>query len=320
MKVVITGGAGYVGTELIRMLSHDNTISEIVIYDNLSRKNYNLFLSEKMIGGHISFVYGDILDSRKLKETIANADVVYHLAAKVSTPFANEDPHLFEQVNHWGTAELSYALEESRVKTLIYLSSISVYGARQEQVNEDTIPNPKTYYGISKLNGEKMISRLGDKINTYILRCGNVYGYSKSMRFDAVVNKFMFEAHFNKKISIQGSGKQQRAFIHIARVSTVLAGIIHYEGIKSGTYNLVDRNLSVIELANTIKSLYPDLEMIFVQQDLSLKNVIVDTETKLSTDCLSSTKTKLLEDLQAFKSHFSFIPGSMQEVQENTMI
>ncbi|HIN39362.1 MAG TPA: SDR family oxidoreductase, partial [Flavobacteriales bacterium] len=238
----------------------------------------------------------------------------------VSTPFANEDPHLFEQVNHWGTAELSYALEESRVKTLIYLSSISVYGARQEQVNEDTIPNPKTYYGISKLNGEKMISRLGDKINTYILRCGNVYGYSKSMRFDAVVNKFMFEAHFNKKISIQGSGKQQRAFIHIARVSTVLAGIIHYEGIKSGTYNLVDRNLSVIELANTIKSLYPDLEMIFVQQDLSLKNVIVDTETKLSTDCLSSTKTKLLEDLQAFKSHFSFIPGSMQEVQENTMI
>lgn len=315
MKVVITGGTGYIGTELTRMLSQDKTISEIIIYDNLSRKNYNLFLSEKMMGDNIHFVYGDILDSRKMKETIADADVVYHLAAKVSTPFANEDPHLFEQVNHWGTAELSYALEESQVKTLIYLSSISVYGAKQEQVNEDTVPNPKTYYGISKLNGEKMISRLGNKINTYVLRCGNVYGYSKSMRFDAVVNKFMFEAHFNNRISIQGSGKQQRAFVHIAKVAQVLSQLIHHQEIESGTYNLVDRNLSVIELANTIKKVYPDLEIIFVQQDLNLKSIIVDTETKLSAYNLFN-KTKLLEEFEEFKSHFAFIPPLLQRIEE----
>jgi len=316
MKVVITGGTGYIGTELIRMLAQNNTISEIVIYDNLSRKNYNLFLSEKMMGTNIHFVYGDILDSRKLKETIFDADVVYHLAAKVSTPFANEDPHLFEQVNHWGTAELSYALEESSVKTIIYLSSISVYGTRKEMINEETMPNPKTYYGISKLNGEKMISRLQNKMNTYILRCGNIYGYSKSMRFDAVVNKFMFDAQFNNRINIQGSGKQQRAFVHIEKVSSVLSKLINNKKIRSGTYNLIDKNLSVIELANTIKMVYPDLEMIFIQQDLNLKSIIVDTKTKLDTYNLFE-KTKFLEDLRGFKSHFAFVPPLINKLHTN---
>ncbi len=304
MKIVITGGAGYIGTELIHKLAPAPAISEIVIYDNLSRKNYNLFLSEKFPGKNIRFVFGDILDSHKLKKVIEGAEVVFHLAAKVSTPFANEEPHFFEQVNHWGTAELSYILEQSNVSKIIYLSSISVYGAREELVNEDTTPDPKTYYGISKLNGEKMIERLGSKIKTYILRCGNVYGYSKSMRFDAVINKFMFEAHFNNKLSIQGNGKQQRAFIHIEKVATTLSSLIDMD-IASGTYNLVDKNLPVLELAHIIKEIYPELDMIFIQQDLDLKNIRVDTKTKLSAYKLFDD-TDIIDELREFKDHFAF--------------
>jgi len=307
MKIVITGGAGYIGTELTQILAQDDKVSEIIIYDNLSRKNYNLFLSEKAPGTNIQFMYGDLLDSRRLKNVIEDADIVFHLAAKVSTPFANEDPHLFEQVNHWGSAELSYALEESNVSKVIYMSSISIYGAREEDVNEDTVPNPKTYYGISKLNGEKMIERLASKVDTYILRCGNVYGYSKSMRFDAVINKFMFESHFNNTITIQGSGKQQRAFIHIDKVTSALSSIMNGNDIPAGKYNLVDKNSSVIELANNIKQLYPDLEMIFVQQDLNLKNIKVKTDGKLNKFNLFE-ETDIIEELTEFKGHFAFTP------------
>lgn len=311
MKIVITGGAGYIGTELTHKLAQDPEISEIVIYDNLSRKNYNLFLLEKFPSKNVKFVSGDMLDSHKLKKVIDNADVVFHFAAKVSTPFANEDPHSFDQVNHWGTAELSYILEQSNVSKIIYMSSISVYGAREGLVDENTIPNPKTYYGISKLNGEKMIGRLGSQMKTYILRCGNVYGYSKCMRFDAVINKFMFEAHFNNKISIQGNGKQQRAFIHIDKVTTTLSALLDTD-IDSGTYNLVDKNLPVLELAQIIKEIYPELDMIFIQQDLNLKNIKVDTNTKLSSYKLFD-ETKIIDELREFKDHFAFNPRLLQQ-------
>ena len=314
MRIVITGGAGYLGTELTHLLSQDEKVSEIIIYDNLSRKNYNLFLLEKMPGTNIKFVYGDILDSRKLKKVLENADVVFHLAAKVSTPFANEDPHLFDQVNHWGTAELSYALEESNVSHVIYMSSISVYGAREGSVNELSVANPKTYYGISKLHGEHMISRLDSRMKVHVLRCGNVYGYSKSMRFDAVINKFMFEAHFENKINIEGSGKQQRAFIHINKVVNVLSNLISTEEVKSGTFNLVDKNLSVIGLANTMKEIYPDLEMIFIQQDLKLKNIIVELNGSLSKVSLLA-ETDILTELEEFKNRFAFHPPTMEPIQ-----
>ena len=155
MKVMITGGAGYIGTELTQQLLKNPEIEEIIIFDNLSRKNFNLFIGHnKLTNDRIRFILGDILDSYKLRKIIGEVDVVYHLAAKVLTTFANDDPHMFEQVNHWGTAELSYALEQSEVKKVIYLSSSSVYGDTEEQIYEDTTPQPRTYYGISKLNGE----------------------------------------------------------------------------------------------------------------------------------------------------------------------
>ncbi len=78
---------------------------------------------------------------------LQDIDVVYHLAAKVSTPLATENSHLFEQINHWGTAELVYAVEESPVSKFVYLSTTSVYGASEQMISVDTPPDPKTFYG-----------------------------------------------------------------------------------------------------------------------------------------------------------------------------
>ena len=223
MKVLVTGGAGYIGTELINLLVSNPLIQNVIVYDNLSRINYNLFLGLKLQKHpKLSFVKGELLDSRSLRKVLKGVDVVYHLAAKVTTPFDSSDSHVYEQVNHWGTAELVYAVEESDVKKFIYTSSSGVYGSSAGAVDENTIPNPKTFYAISKLRGEEHVRRLVDKIDTYIFRCGNVYGYSKSMRFDSVINKFVFEANFNKIVTIQGDGKQSRSFIHIDQISNAL--------------------------------------------------------------------------------------------------
>jgi len=307
MKILITGGAGYIGTGLIHKLAGNDKVSEIIVYDNLSRTNYNLFLHKFAIDDPqcaIRFVFGDILDSRKLREVLKGVDIVYHLASKVTTPFANTDPHLFEQVNHWGTAELVYAIEQNAVSSLIYMSSTSVYGASKRLVDEDSIPNPRTFYGISKLRGEEHVRRMFDKINTIILRCGNVYGYNPSMRFDAVINHFMFDAHYKKRIQIQGNGKQTRAFIHIDKVDEVLIKLMKMN-IPSGVYNLIDKNLSVLEVVDEIKEIYADLEFIFINQHMDLRELHVNPESSLNK-YFKLPKTDLKDELIAFKDNFAF--------------
>ena len=171
-RVLITGGAGYIGTKLTKCLVELSQVDQIYIYDNLSRANFNLFLGDKLINNHkVKFIAGDLLDSRKLRQVINdhNISIVYHLAARVTTPFANTEAHFHEQVNHWGTSELVMAIEESKVDKFIYTSSTSVYGSSDDYVWEGSLPNPKTFYGISKYRGEQHVKRLFDKLDTITL-------------------------------------------------------------------------------------------------------------------------------------------------------
>ncbi|MGD9328477.1 MAG: SDR family oxidoreductase [Cyclobacteriaceae bacterium] len=306
MKVLITGGAGYVGTELTKTLVKCDDVDDILIYDNLGRQNYNLFLGRRLERHEkVNFISGDILDSRKLRMMLEGVDVVIHLAARVTTPFANTDAHFHEQVNHWGTAEVVNAVEESGVQKFIYASSTSVYGSSKDFLTEDTIPNAKTFYGISKLRGEEHVRRLFKKKQTYVLRCGNVYGYSKSMRFDAVINKFMFEANFNNRISIHGNGKQSRSFISVGLLAEVMEKLIINE-VPGGNYNLVDKNYSILDIVDALKTLYPLLEFIFVNQHLSLRDLKVSPESKLRNYLNYINDKDLKTELLEFKRRFSF--------------
>lgn len=310
MKVLVTGGAGYVGTELVSRLLQNPQVSEVIIYDNLSRHNFNLFLGPRLYDKalkssvKVTFVHGELLDTRKLRKNLEGVEVVYHLAAKVTTPFVTTDGHWYEQTNNWGTAELVYAIEEiNSINTVIYTSSTSIYGACH--ADEDCLPNPQTIYGFSKLRGEEHVRRLFNKKKTYIIRCGNVYGYNRSMRFDAVINRFVFEANFNRRISIHGNGKQYRAFVHVETVADVLAQLIEVDA-PSDTYNLVEKNLQVLDIVDVLKMMYPDLEFIFVNQHIMLREILVDTKLKIDQYVKRKQETTLQEELEEFKTRFSF--------------
>jgi len=308
MRVLVTGGAGYVGTELIRNLNYYPEVEEIVVYDNLSRGTHTFFLCQSLPKLKIRFVNGDLLDSRKLKKQVQEADVIYHLAARIASPYADSDPHFFEQINHWGTAELSYAIEECpNVRKVIHLSSISVYGASsKKELNEESDLNPRTNYGISKMRGESFIERLSDRTNVLILRSGNVFGFSPSMRFDAVINRFAFEAHFTKHISIHGDGQQERSFIHIDKLARGLAQILITD-IPSGVYNYVDVNKTIMDIALTLKDIRPELEMIFINQHLKLRNLMVNTNCKLF-QYIPREETNFEEDVEQLVNKFVFNP------------
>ncbi len=306
MVVLITGGAGYIGTVLTKNLVKEDSVSKIIVYDNLSRSNFNLFLGEKIPNNEkIQFIQGDILDLRKLKKVLEGVDAVCHLAARVTTPFANIDSHFYEQVNHWGTAELVSAIEESDIKKFIYASSSSVYGASDEMVDEKVNPNPKTIYGMSKYRGEEQAKRLISKLSAYILRCANVYGYSRSMRFDAVINRFMFDAHFMKKITIHGNGKQYRAFIQVQLLIKVLIHLITKNDVPKGVYNVVDKNLQILDIVDELKEIYPELEFIFINQHLQLRQMLVNPESPLRKYIDYTNPHSLKEELLDFKERFS---------------
>lgn len=304
-KVLITGGAGYIGTELVQKLTKNKDF-EIVIYDNLSRNVFNLFLGGELNSKNIKFIDGDILDSRKIKKTLVGIDTVVHMAAKVTTPYSDKDLHQYEQINHWGTSELVYHIEnEESIKKVIYLSSASVYGLGENKVaSEDTEPRPNNHYGLTKLRAENEILRLAPYKEVQILRVANVFGYSRSMRFDSVVNKFMFDAHFNQKIKVYGNGSQVRPFIFIDKLVSHLIEVLKNSDFER-IMNVSEFNFSINDIVfEGILKLYPKTETLFISQDLPLKSL--ELHSKFEDNGKQNNYVKFRQYLDLFKLKFSF--------------
>lgn len=303
MKVMVTGGAGYIGNELVYRLSAEPGIKDILVYDNLCKGNYNLFTGlRKVPGNNVRFIQADILDSRSLRSCMEGMDVVIHLAAKVETPFADQNAHDFEQTNHWGTAEVVYTAEEVGIGRLIYLSSQSVYG--QGDITNTEHPRvPNSYYSISKMRGEDHVMRLMEKIPVQLLRCANVYGYSKNLRFETMVNQFVFDAHFTNRVAVHGDPAHTVSHISVYRLVEVLARMIKRD-MDSDVYNLSHRDFSSMDLVDSLKELYPELETIFVDQHIPLYDLTMRCDERL-LEMLPGGST-MTEDLVKFRELFTF--------------
>ena len=303
MKVMVTGGAGYIGNELVYRLSAEPGIKDILVYDNLCKGNYNLFTGlRKITGNNVRFIQADILDSRSLRKHMEGVDVVIHLAAKVGTPFADQNAHDFEQTNHWGTAEVVYTAEEVGVKRLMYLSSQSVYG--QGEVTTTDHPRvPSSYYSISKMRGEDHVMRLMEKIPVQLIRCANVYGYSKNLRVETPINQMIFDAHFTNRIAIHGSPEHSQTHISVYRLVEVMARMVKRE-MDSDVYNLSHRKMSSLDMLDALKELYPDLETIFVDQHIPLHDLTIECDDRLKA--LVPGDTTMEEDLVKFRELFTF--------------
>jgi UDP-glucose 4-epimerase len=305
MKILITGGAGYIGYSLVEQLLRDvDQLHSITIYDNLSRKNYSFFTEARFDHKPVKFIQGDILDGRTLSQALEGIDCVIHLAAKVTTPFADADAHSFDQVNHWGTAQLANAIEQSKVSKVIYLSSIAIYGDSPEPVHERSVPNPQSFYGRSKWEGEKQLNVLTRNRQVFILRSGNVYGYNPSYRIDAVVNRFMFQANFLGKITINGSGDQHRSFIHVDKVAHAIVRVVD-EIPDPGVFNLVEHNYSINGITRQIQAIYPKLDIIHANFNIRMKDVITALPCMIWEKINLPART-MEEELADFRSHFSF--------------
>ena len=277
MKVLVTGGAGSIGTALVEKLSYLPEISGITVYDNLAATTTDFFFHSQMDKSKVKFVKGDILETRKIQKYVKEADTVVHLASLHLKSEDNTAAHHMEQVNHWGTAELTYAIENASIKKLVFVSAAEVYGFSEETKTEKSDPAPSTSFAVSKWRGEAHVSRLASKLESTIFRPGIVAGFGPVKKIQGVANQFLFDMLAKNKLSIYGNGKQVRPFVSLPYVvNSLLASVSG--NIPSGMYNLTEANLQILDVLEALKKIQPNVEFVFNNHHLQLPSLSVSTE------------------------------------------
>lgn len=273
MRILITGGAGYIGFSLVRALAQRPDVTHIRVIDNLARKNHALFVSGSHGEVPVEFRRIDLLDGPSLQTATADVDVVFHLAAHATTPQSDLDHHIFDQINNWGTGQVALAIEKGSATTVVYLSSFAVYGSDSAAVDEATPPRPTSSYGISKLAGEDQLRRLEEQGTTvHVVRAGNVFGFNPAIRFDAVINAMCFDAWTERRIRVHGDGEQTRPFVEVDSLATALADLIGSTA-PSGIWNLATHNASIRDIADVVLDLVPGTETIQLHRDRRMQEV-----------------------------------------------
>lgn len=258
MRVLITGGCGFIGSNLAEELSKRY---DVVVLDDLSSGSL-----KNIDGLDVEFIKGSITNIDLLKEFFRDIDCVFHQAAVVSIQDSIENPIKVNEVNVEGTLNVLVAARDAGVKKIINASSCAVYGdASKLPLREEAKVNPKSPYAVTKLVGEyycKIFSEIYG-LRTVSLRYFNVYGPKQYYTSDyaAVIPKFITRIIRGKSPIIYGDGKQTRDFIFVKDV--VLANVLALESKAEGVFNIATgKAISIEELASLIMDILgKDLEI-----------------------------------------------------------
>jgi nucleoside-diphosphate-sugar epimerase len=273
MKVLITGGAGYLGSNLTRHLleaGYSVTVLDNLMYDQVTL--LHLFGNPKF-----QFELGDVRDKKLLQELVGLNDVIIPLAAIVGMPACKANPDLTVAVNYQQVADIVEVLRDDQ--KLILPNTNSQYGSSDSIITEESPFNPLSLYAKTKCDAENIMLENGNGVS---LRLATVFGVSPRMRTDLLVNDFvyksvvdgylvLFEAHF------------KRNYIHVQDIARTFQFIIeNYDKCKGHAFNvgLSTANLSKLELAEKIKSHIPSLviKQDDFKEDFDKRNYIVSNE------------------------------------------
>lgn len=242
MKILVVGGAGYVGGGIVDTLSKKN---EITVYDSL--------IYESAFRKDVNFIYGDIRDYKKINSILNNFDAVVWLAALVGDGACSINPTLTHEIN----SETVKNLVKNFNGKIIFLSTCSVYGAQEGVLDENSEVNPLSEYASSKLIAEKYL----EESDAIIFRLGTLFGISDQfsrIRLDLVVNILTTKALVDKKMSVFG-GDQWRPLLHVKDVANAIEHNISSN--TKGIFNLHYKNFKIIEIAEKIKEKIPDVSI-----------------------------------------------------------
>jgi len=239
MNVLIVGGAGYVGGGIVDSLimTHNVRVYDSLVYEESYRKD-------------VPFIYGDIRDREPLKEQLKWADSVIWLAALVGDGACSINPDLTFEIN----SESVRWLKDNFKGRIVFLSTCSVYGAQDIELDETSDTNPLSEYASSKLKAEEIL----EGTNSIIFRLGTLFGVSDKfarIRLDLVVNVLVTKALLEGKMSVFG-GEQWRPLLHVNDVASAIE--VTLDSDLKGIYNLHYKNYKIINIAEEINKKVPD--------------------------------------------------------------
>jgi nucleoside-diphosphate-sugar epimerase len=238
MKVLVLGGAGYLGQQLVPTLLGDVTVLDKILYNHEYMAPYN-------------FVYGDVCDVALMKSILPKHDVVINLAAIVGDPACAAMQETAMNVN----VNAVQTLNDYFGGRIIHMSSCSVYGAGSTDVvfREESSLNPLSFYAETKIMSEQILKNRKD---TLIFRLGTLHGFPHGrIRMDLAVNRLVINAQRNKEISIFG-GDQWRAFLGVIDIACLIKDFVGSS--VCGIYNVATENMRISDLADIIKKYLPD--------------------------------------------------------------
>lgn len=246
MKILITGGSGYVGSVLVPMLLNHGY--HVKVLDNLMFKQTSLL--PYFINKNFEFVLGDVRDVHTLKEAVKDADCIIHLAAIVGAPVCAAHPELAHAVNYQGTVNLDSVRSASQ--PVIYASTGSNYGKVDGICTEDSPLNPLSVYGETKTKAEQHLKQAGNMIG---FRFATAYGISPRLRLDLMPNDFVFQALRVGNLIVYQKDVR-RTFIHVTDMARAfLHAIENYNRMKNEIYNVGDESMNATkeDVANLVK-------------------------------------------------------------------
>jgi nucleoside-diphosphate-sugar epimerase len=286
-KILITGGAGYVGSVLTPYLlnkGHKVTVIDLMIYgEEVLKKNKNLRV-----------IKGDIRDHNLLEKELSNHEIVIHLACISNDPSFELNPKLGKSINLDAFTPLVEISKKKLIKRFIYASSSSVYGIKNEkEVHENMTLEPLTDYSKYKIECELILQKYrSENFTPIIIRPATVCGYAPRQRLDVVVNILTNLAYHKRKISVFG-GDQLRPNIHIKDMAQAYDILINAKKsqVSGEVFNAGYENMTVLDLANTVKTV--------IGEDVKLKSTPTDDNRSYH---ISSKKIK---KVLGFESKFT---------------
>jgi nucleoside-diphosphate-sugar epimerase len=250
--VLVTGGAGFIGSNLVRALLERG--DDVRVLDNFSTGN-----RANLEGLDIEIVEGELRSYERVHNAVRGTEVVYHLGALGSVPRSVQDPLTSSAVNVEGTLNVLLAARDEAVRRVVFSSSTSVYGStRQLPTTEDSPSDPISPYGVAKLAAERYcisFSRVYPPFESVVLRYFNVFGERQSpfSQYAAVIPRFVTAIAAGEQIEIHGDGEQSRDFTYVGNVvdATIRAG--GADGASGQIFNVAAGSpASVNKLADTI--------------------------------------------------------------------
>ncbi len=309
-KVVITGGAGYIGCHVVEELIKSNYL--VTVIDRLSfdlnsldniKNNKNLILVKE-----------DLRNLKNLENHLDGAEAVIHLAALVGEAACKISETDTISTNYHATIELCDLARKNKVKKFIFMSTASSYGVQDtsEIANEETKLNPVSLYAKTKIDCENdLLKKFSNDIEITIFRPSTVYGHSSRMRFDLILNHLVLDAFLKKEIKVFGP-EMVRPLMWVGEPARVYKKVIDSKGSKfrSQIFNMGydNENYKKIDIAKLVQSnFFPEINMEIIDKDKDLRSYRLDFskmkkyfDLEPGSDLINATKL-IIENINSKK-------------------